>query len=90
MHVRATPTAPTAFLTRSDSCLATRSTTSWVSCARGWWNVYSDVERAQRVFRAYDACVTLADQRMCEGDTLVNLSSGPANLAANKALALYR
>ena len=58
--------------------------------ARGWWNVYSDVERAQRVFRAYDACVTLADQRMCEGDTLVNLSSGPANLAASKALALYR
>ncbi len=58
--------------------------------ARGWWNVYSDVARAQRVFRTYDACVALADQRLCEGDTLTGLSGGAANMAANRALALYR
>lgn len=58
--------------------------------ARGWWNVYSDVARAQRVFRTYDACVTLADQRMCEGDTLASLASGAANIPADNALALYR
>ena len=58
--------------------------------ARGWWNVYSDVARAQRVFRTYDACVALADQRLCEGDTLAGLSGGAANMTANRALALYR
>ena len=58
--------------------------------ARGWWNVYSDVARAQRVFRTYDACVTLADQRLCEGGTLASLSSDAAHMAASRALALYR
>ncbi len=57
--------------------------------ARGWWNVYSDVERAQRVFRTYDACVTLADRRMCEGDTLTGLAEQASNLPLNRALALY-
>ena len=57
--------------------------------ARGWWNVYSDVERAQRVFRTYDACVTLADRRMCEGATLAGLA-GSVRLPESKALALYQ
>ncbi len=56
--------------------------------ARSWWNVYSDEARARRAFRILDSCTRIADQRMCEGDTLAGLAAS-ANLPAHKALALY-
>ena len=41
--------------------------------ARGCWNVYSDVPRACRVFRLYDACLTMARLRRDAGDPLESL-----------------
>lgn len=59
---------------------------------RGWWNVYSDVSRARRVFAAYDD-VTRECRRMHAGGTsLAHIAAGAPEGRADSpatALALY-
>ena len=58
--------------------------------ARGWWNVYTDVERARHVFAAYDACTLRCRQLWQEGRSLAGIAAETcAPMHAREALALY-
>lgn len=45
---------------------------------RSWWNVYTDLPRAQRVFRTYDACTRLAQRRLAAGEEVRHIAADRA------------
>lgn len=46
----------------------------------GYWKVYSDVDRASRLFRLYDSCRDLLCAHLDLGQRLIDLSYSPAPL----------